>query len=46
MFLCVLGCDNAKIYIWNLPKEGLTETLDDYDSYLMSKTFSKKKLQH
>lgn len=34
----LVGCDNAKIYIWSLPKEGLTETLEDYDSYLMSHT--------
>ncbi|KAH3837926.1 hypothetical protein DPMN_111329, partial [Dreissena polymorpha] len=31
-------CDNAKVYIWKIPDTGLTETLDDYESYLMSHT--------
>ncbi|KAL4230650.1 Coronin-7 [Mactra antiquata] len=34
----LVGCDNAKVYVWTLPDDGLTETLTDYDSYLMSHT--------
>ncbi|XP_052795520.1 coronin-7-like [Mya arenaria] len=31
----LIGCDNAKVYVWEIPEGGLTETLDDYESYLM-----------
>ncbi|XP_053400007.1 coronin-7-like [Mercenaria mercenaria] len=34
----LVGCDNARIFIWTLPADGLTETLTEYDSYLMSHT--------
>lgn len=34
----LVGCENAKVYIWTLPEDGLTETLSEYDSYLMSHT--------
>ena len=36
-FFPLSGCENAKVYIWNLPKDGLTETLTEPQSYLMGK---------
>lgn len=29
------GCENAKVYIWKIPKDGLSETLTEPQSYLM-----------
>ena len=33
------GCDNARINIWNIPREGMKETLTDSDGYLHGKIF-------
>ena len=37
MHYFVSGCENAKMYIWNIPENGLTETLTEPQSYLMGK---------
>ena len=43
VYFFTTGCENAKVYVWEIPEDGLTETLTEPQSYLMGKFTKKKK---